>query len=92
MWRAGIDVLVAVGAGSKPIADGAIAAGMPRACVHFVDSVESAQALLLPMLRDGDRILCKASRRVGLDRLVDALIASLSAATGGASPGQQTAD
>ena len=92
VWRAGIDVLVAVGAGSKPIADGAIAAGMPRACVHFVDSVESAQALLMPMLRDGDRLLCKASRRVGLDRLVDALMASLSAADGGASPGQQTAD
>jgi UDP-N-acetylmuramoyl-tripeptide--D-alanyl-D-alanine ligase len=92
VWRAGIDVLVAVGAGSKPIADGAIAAGMPRACVHFVDSVESAQALLLPMLRDGDRLLCKASRRVGLDRLVDALMVALSSSDRGVSTGKQTPD
>jgi len=69
VWRAGMDVLVAVGAGSKPIADGAIAAGMPRDHVHFVDSAADAQSMLLPMLRAGDRILCKASRRVGLDRL-----------------------
>lgn len=77
VWRAGIDVLVAVGAGAKPIADGAVAAGMPRDCVRFVDSVEGAQELLVRELRPGDRLLCKASRRVGLDRLVDGLVARL---------------
>ena len=94
VWRAGIDVLVAVGAGSKPIADGAIAAGMPRDHVHFVDSAADAQSMLLPMLRAGDRILCKASRRVGLDRLVDGLLAALSPAAveGGLPPAAGTAD
>ncbi len=77
VWRTGMDVLVAVGAGSKPIADGAIAAGMPRDAVHFVDTVADAESLLLPMLQEGDRLLCKASRRVGLDRLVDSLLAAL---------------
>ncbi len=80
IWRAGMDELVVVGAGGKPIADGALAAGMPIDHVHCVESPAAAQAMLLPMLRDGDRILVKASRRVGLDRLVDGLLAALSPA------------
>ena len=77
VWRSGMDHLVVIGAGAKPIADGAVAAGMPRGNVHFCDSLGAAQTFLLGELKSGDRILCKASRRVGLDRLVDALVASL---------------
>lgn len=71
------DFLVTVGAGAGPIADGAVAAGMARRRVHRVDDVECARVLLLDLLRPQDRVLCKASRRVALDRLVDTLVDSL---------------
>lgn len=70
----GIDRLVAVGAGARFVADGALQAGMARSAVAAVDGIGEAQALLAAELRTGDRVLCKASRRVGLDRLVDALL------------------
>ncbi|MCA8977555.1 MAG: UDP-N-acetylmuramoyl-tripeptide--D-alanyl-D-alanine ligase, partial [Planctomycetes bacterium] len=75
----GQDILVAVGAGAAPIAEGAIVAGMPAQRVHRVADVESARLLLLEMLRPEDRVVCKASRRVALDRLVDDLLAELQA-------------
>jgi UDP-N-acetylmuramoyl-tripeptide--D-alanyl-D-alanine ligase len=75
--RAGIDQLMVVGQGARPIADGALAAGMPAAAVSQTESTGEAQALLLQTLRSGDRVLCKASRRVGLDRLVDGLLLEL---------------
>ena len=45
--------------------------------------------LLRSLLRPGDRVLCKASRRVALDQLVDRLVAELSGASmsGGESSG-----
>ena len=41
--------------------------------IHHVDDVEAALDVLRPRLRDGDAVLVKASRGIGLDRLVDAL-------------------
>jgi UDP-N-acetylmuramoyl-tripeptide--D-alanyl-D-alanine ligase len=83
--RTGQHALVVVGEGSGPIADGAIAAGMPAARVHRVADVQEALAVLRDQLRSGDRVLCKASRRVALDRLVDRLVAERTAAA--SSPG-----
>lgn len=77
------DLLICVGAGAVPIADGAIAAGMATKQVHQVADVQAAFDLLAATVRPGDRVLCKASRRVALDRLVDQLHAHLSAAAGG---------
>jgi UDP-N-acetylmuramoyl-tripeptide--D-alanyl-D-alanine ligase len=71
------DLLVCVGAGASPIADGAIAGGMPAAAVHRVADVGAAFDLLRELVRAGDRVLCKASRRIALDRLVDRLVAEL---------------
>jgi UDP-N-acetylmuramoyl-tripeptide--D-alanyl-D-alanine ligase len=76
------DVLVCVGAGALPIADGACASGMAQARVHHVPDVDGALALLRDLVRAGDRVLCKASRRVALDRLVDRLVAELGARSG----------
>ncbi|MFY9340955.1 MAG: hypothetical protein WAT39_00605, partial [Planctomycetota bacterium] len=45
--------------------------------VHRVADVPAALALLRGLLRAGDRVLCKASRKVALDRLVDRLLAEL---------------
>jgi UDP-N-acetylmuramoyl-tripeptide--D-alanyl-D-alanine ligase len=73
------DLLVCVGDGASPIADGAVAAGMPARLVHRVPDVAAALALLKHVLQPGDRLLCKASRRIALDRLVDRLVAELAA-------------
>lgn len=71
------DVLVTVGDGAAPIADGALAAGMPADRIHRTAGVDEAFLLLRELARPGDRILCKASRKVALDRLVDRLVAEL---------------
>jgi UDP-N-acetylmuramyl pentapeptide synthase len=46
---------------------------MEAARVIRVTGVEAARDALVPRLRDGDVVLVKASRGVGLDRLVDEL-------------------
>lgn len=77
------DLLLCVGDGAVPIAEGAIGAGMPAARVHRTADIEAALALLRGLVREGDRVLCKASRRVALDRLVDRLLADLGAGSEG---------
>lgn len=72
----GIDLLMCVGGGGRPIADGALAAGMPGARVHHCADVQAALQDLLALARPGDRILCKASRRIALDRLVDGFLSA----------------
>jgi len=47
--------------------------------------VAEAHDALRAMVRAGDRVLCKASRRVALDRLVDRLVTSIAAGGGGVS-------
>jgi UDP-N-acetylmuramoyl-tripeptide--D-alanyl-D-alanine ligase len=71
------DLLVCVGEGARAIGDGAVAAGMAGNRVHRAADIGEAFELLKAHLRPGDRVLCKASRRVGLDRLVDRLQAEL---------------
>lgn len=82
--QSGHDRLVCVGADARAIADGAVAAGMPGDAVHCVDDVTGAHGLLRGLLRSGDRVLCKASRRVQLERLVDRLLVELDPAAGAA--------
>ncbi len=69
--------LVCVGAGAAPIAEGALGAGMAARDVHVVAGIDDALQLLRTLVRPGDRVLCKASRKVALDRLVDRLLAEL---------------
>lgn len=77
-----VDLLVCVGQGARPIAEGALAAGMTAQAVHQVADREGALHALRANLREGDRVLCKASRRVQLDRLVDELLLGLVGAAG----------
>ncbi|MEY3160699.1 MAG: hypothetical protein RIT25_690 [Planctomycetota bacterium] len=83
--RQRMDHLVCVGEGASPIRDGAIAAGMPAARVVACRDVAEAHDALRAMVRAGDRVLCKASRRVALDRLVDRLVTSIAVGGGGVS-------
>ncbi len=62
-----------VGPEALGIVEGARAAGLDAARIHHVEDVEGALDVLRPRLRDGDTVLVKASRGIGLDRVVDAL-------------------
>jgi UDP-N-acetylmuramoyl-tripeptide--D-alanyl-D-alanine ligase len=74
-----VEWLVVVGRGAEGIAEGALAAGLDRSRVTQVRDVEAALEALPPRLRDGDVVLVKASRGIGLDRLVDGLQRELDA-------------
>jgi UDP-N-acetylmuramoyl-tripeptide--D-alanyl-D-alanine ligase len=68
-----VELLVVVGPGAQAIVEGARAAGLDAGRIHHVGDVDAALDVLRPRLRDGDAVLVKASRGIGLDRLVDAL-------------------
>lgn len=70
----GQDLLLCVGADAEAIAEGALLAGMAQRSVVCVPDVAAAHEHLMGVLQSGDRLLCKASRRVALDRLVDRLL------------------
>ena len=67
------ELLIVVGSEAGGIAAGAVAAGLDPSRVHLVPDAEAGLDALQPRLRDGDVVLVKASRGIGLDRLVDGL-------------------
>jgi UDP-N-acetylmuramoyl-tripeptide--D-alanyl-D-alanine ligase len=68
-----IDVVVGVGPRSRSLLDGAREAGFPDSSLHHFDDAAAATAFLRPFLRPGDLVLIKASRGIGLDRIVTSL-------------------
>ena len=68
-----VDWLVVVGDGAAAIAEGAVDGGLDPARVFRVRDVDAALETIPPRLRDGDVVLIKASRGIGLDVLVDGL-------------------
>jgi len=74
-----VDVVVAVGIGARPIADGARLAGAGRAQVIEVDDADGAIVAVSGLARRGDAILVKASRAVGLERVAEALTSAVGA-------------
>lgn len=71
--HAGVDFLVTVGDGALPIGAGARDGGLDASRLVHANDPTHALDLLMERLRPQDLVLCKASRRVGLDRLVDGL-------------------
>jgi UDP-N-acetylmuramoyl-tripeptide--D-alanyl-D-alanine ligase len=69
----GVDRLVVIGDGARPIADGAHAAGATAAVVSTFESVDEAIETLGAELRHGDVVLVKSSKGSGLARLADRL-------------------
>lgn len=74
---AGIDLFLAVGAEALPIAKGARDAGMAADRIVTVGTVGEGIEFLRRTVGAGDAVLCKASRAVGLDSLVDGLVREL---------------
>jgi len=70
----GLDALVTVGALARRIADGALASGMPASVVRPCVTVEEASEVLDDLLEAGDVVLVKASRVVGIERVVEGIM------------------
>ncbi|MEO8438257.1 MAG: UDP-N-acetylmuramoyl-tripeptide--D-alanyl-D-alanine ligase [Chloroflexota bacterium] len=68
-----VDWMVVVGDGAIGIVEGAVAAGMEPGRIVRAFDAEAALEALLPRRRDGDVVLVKASRGIGLERVVDGL-------------------
>lgn len=72
-YSVGVDRLISVEREGRPLATGALAAGMPRGAVHRASGVSEATAMLRRYLRPGDVTLIKASNGVQLWRVAEAL-------------------
>ncbi len=69
-----IDLLVTVGPRAKRIADGAVAKGMDALTVRPCMTAEEASEVLDDLLEPGDAVLVKASRVMGLERVVEGIV------------------
>lgn len=67
------DRLVLVGKLARYYGEEAVDCGYPKSAITYLDTPEEAAELLASMLREGDVVLFKASRAVGLERAVEAL-------------------
>jgi len=65
-----IDVVAGVGKRTRALLDGAREAGFADAALHHFDKAEEAAEFLKNEVREGDLVLIKGSRGVGLDKVV----------------------
>ncbi|MCD8316551.1 MAG: UDP-N-acetylmuramoyl-tripeptide--D-alanyl-D-alanine ligase [Eggerthellaceae bacterium] len=70
----GIDLLICIGNDARWIAQGAKDNGMDAASVACVDSIGEVLAILEDEVGPKDAVLVKASRFMGLERIVDGLV------------------
>ncbi len=76
--KKGVDFLVAFGSWRKEIMAGARRGGLKKDKIFSADSPQAAAQIILNMVKPCDKILCKASRKTGLERAVNVLSSSLS--------------
>ncbi|HEX9092868.1 MAG TPA: UDP-N-acetylmuramoyl-tripeptide--D-alanyl-D-alanine ligase [Coriobacteriia bacterium] len=69
-----VDILVTVGALARRIGDGARAEGMPEDSVRPCLAAVEASEVLDDLLEPGDVVLVKASRSMGLERVVEGIV------------------
>lgn len=77
-YEAQVDVLYCVGELARQIAQGAREAGMPQEDIHEVEGVSQLSGALAQTLRQGDVVLFKASRAVGLEAAAATILESFS--------------
>jgi UDP-N-acetylmuramoyl-tripeptide--D-alanyl-D-alanine ligase len=65
-----IDVVIGVGKRSNALLDGAREAGFADDNLHHFDDAAAAAEFLKELIRDGDLVLVKASRGIGLDKII----------------------
>ncbi|MFA5386240.1 MAG: UDP-N-acetylmuramoyl-tripeptide--D-alanyl-D-alanine ligase [Candidatus Paceibacterota bacterium] len=76
LTKSKVDVLITVGPRSRFIVEGALAKGFDKNKIFGFATANEAKKFILETIRKGDVILIKASRAVGLDKIVDDLKAS----------------
>lgn len=69
----GLAELVTVGARARLIAESALEAGLSASAVHMVANSAEALEVLSGLLREGDVLLVKGSRAMGMEAIVSAL-------------------
>ncbi len=72
--RLPLDALLTIGKRARRIADGARAEGMDDDHIHPFDSVDGAAAYLATLVLPGDVVLVKASRVMGLERIIEGIV------------------
>lgn len=70
---AGIDILVSAGSFSEDMKQGALASGMGSSCVYAFAATEDVVNALQAIIKPGDVILIKGSRRMKMEVIVDFL-------------------
>lgn len=65
-----IDMVVAVGPRSRSLLEGAAEAGFDKGVLHHFDDAAGAAGFLREAIRPGDLVLLKASRGIGLDKVI----------------------
>jgi UDP-N-acetylmuramoyl-tripeptide--D-alanyl-D-alanine ligase len=70
----GVDVLIVVGEGARPIAVGAQREGMDPDRILLCEDVTHAVETVQDVARPGDLVLVKASRVARLERVVESLL------------------
>lgn len=71
--RKGVDVLISVGELGRGLAEGARSGGLPPERIHEVPDAGEAARAVRALVREGDVVLVKASRRMRLEQVVDTL-------------------
>ena len=66
-----VDILLTIGPRGKFIAEGAEKSGMPKNHILTFDTAKEAAKELQELTRKGDLVLIKASRAIGLDKVVE---------------------
>ena len=79
-----IDVIVCVGDGARPLAEGATAGAGVHKAVLWLDSLEEASDLLRNLIRDGDTVLVEGSAKLNMASLIEDLVAHFADKGGGA--------
>jgi UDP-N-acetylmuramoyl-tripeptide--D-alanyl-D-alanine ligase len=70
-----IDWIIGVEGDAAQIAEGAVAAGVPRSQTKVFNSSEDAAKFLVDFVAPGDLLLVKGSRGVKMERIVESLLA-----------------
>jgi UDP-N-acetylmuramoyl-tripeptide--D-alanyl-D-alanine ligase len=71
----GIELVIAVGPESRLVSEAASQSSARVESRHFMDAGSAAEALPA-LLRDGDAVLVKGSRSMGLETVIDALVSA----------------
>ncbi|HVP57944.1 MAG TPA: UDP-N-acetylmuramoyl-tripeptide--D-alanyl-D-alanine ligase [bacterium] len=71
-----VDLLVGIGEATRPAIEGAVKSGLKRDHALWYESISAAKPALGQLLRPGDTVLVKASRKAGLEEISDFLKAT----------------